>query len=56
MSAAVKNLIEFLRKTIGYCENTLYLDKPIETALPLFEILKIIQDLFGDFDHAVRIT
>ena len=35
-------LSAFLQRVISFCEESLYVDKPIETALPLFEILKMI--------------
>ena len=50
-SKDLQYLIDFLRNIISFCEENLYADKPIETALPLYEILMMIQDLFGDFDY-----
>lgn len=41
---------------LTFIEQTLYLDKPVEAALPYFELLKIIFELFGDFDYKLRIT
>lgn len=38
----MKQLSAFLKRVISFCEESLYVDKPIETALPLFEILKMI--------------
>jgi hypothetical protein len=49
-------LLSFLRRTISFCEQNLYVDKPFETALPLFEILKMIQDHFGNYNHHIRVT
>ena len=34
----------------------MYLDKPVEGALPYFELLKMIFELFGDFEYKLRIT
>ena len=52
----LSDLVDFLRGVISFCEESLYVDKPIETALPLFEILKMVQDLYGDFDYYVKAT
>lgn len=41
-SDELQKLIDFLKTVINFCEQSLYVDKPIETALPLFEVLKII--------------
>lgn len=49
-------LLKFLGDTISFCEQNLYVDKPIEAALPLFEILKMIQDLFGAYEFKVKLT
>jgi hypothetical protein len=38
----LQELIDFLRSTIQFCEEGLYVDKPIETALPLFETLRMV--------------
>lgn len=56
MSENVEQVIEFLRDIIAFIQENLYLDKPVEGALPLFEILKIIIELFGDFEYKLRIT
>ena len=42
ISEDLNNLVGFLSRIILFCEENLYVDKPIETALPLFEILKMI--------------
>jgi hypothetical protein len=55
-SSDLQDLINFLRIIISFCEENLYADKPIETALPLYEIMMMMQDLFGDFDYQVRVT
>ena len=52
----LKQLSAFLKRVIQFCEENLYVDKPIETALPLFEILKMVQDHFGDYDYHIRVT
>lgn len=41
---------------LKFTEENLYLDKPVEGALPYFEILKILFELFGDFEYKLRIT
>jgi hypothetical protein len=43
----VDALYEFLRDVINFCQDNLYLDKPIEGSFPYFDILKVIQELFG---------
>lgn len=43
-------LIDFLTEVIDYCQHHLYLDKPIEGAFPLFDILKLTQELFGGIE------
>lgn len=55
-SEQLTKLVDFLKDIIDHCEKNLYVDKPIESALPLFEILKMIQDLFGDYDYHVKVT
>ena len=52
----LQELIDFLRSIIQFCEEGLYVDKPIETALPLFETLRMVQDLFGDYDYVLKMT
>lgn len=52
----LQRLVDFLARVISYCQENLYVDKPFETALPLFEVLKMIQETFGDFDFHVRVT
>lgn len=52
----LKNLISFLRDIIEFCQSNLYVDKPIEAALPLFEILRMIQDLFGSQNYQIKVT
>ena len=34
-----------------YAEENLYLDKPIEGAFPLFDVIKLIMDLFGGIEY-----
>lgn len=46
--------ISFLGQVIDYCQNNLYLDKPIEGSFTLFDILKVIQELFGGIEHYVN--
>jgi hypothetical protein len=55
-SEDLERLVEFLRRVIEFCTDNLYVDKPMETALPLFETLKIIQDHFGEFPYHIRVT
>jgi hypothetical protein len=38
----VKDLIDFLRQVIDFCQTNLYMDKPIEGSFPLFDVLKLI--------------
>jgi len=42
--------VDFLKDVTEYCQNNLYLDKPIEGAFPLFDILKLIHELFGGIE------
>ena len=55
-SEALRDCIAFLFEVLQYTEENLYLDKPVEASLPYFEILKIIMELFGDFEYKLRIT
>lgn len=48
--------IAFLKDILAFIEDNLYLDKPVEAALPYFEILRIIIELFGDFEYKLRVT
>jgi len=52
----LEQLVNFLRRVIYFCTENLYVDKPMETALPLFEVLKMIQDYFGEFPYHIRVT
>ena len=36
-----------MKEVTLHAEEQLYLDKPIEGAFPLFDVLKLIMDLFG---------
>ena len=45
-----------MNKIIGFCEQNLYVDKPIEAALPFFEIIIMIQNFFGEFDYQLRVN
>jgi hypothetical protein len=47
-------LIQFIRDICAHCECNLYMDKAIEGSYPMFEVLKLIQDLFGG--HEFRIN
>ena len=55
-SQPLQDAIDFLKDLLIFIESTLYLDKPVEGALPYFELLKIIFELFGDFEYKLRIT
>ena len=55
-SQDVVSLVQFLARLIKFCSENLYVDKPLETALPLFEVLKMIQDIFGEYDYHIRVT
>ena len=37
-----------------FIEDSLYLDKPIEGAFPLFSVLKLIMDLFGGISYRLN--
>ena len=56
MSDNVKQVIAFLQDIIEFLQDNLYLDKPVEGALPLFELMRIIIELFGENDYKLRIT
>ena len=45
--APLEPLYLFLEGLTTYAEENLYLEKPIEGAFPLFDVLKLIIDLFG---------
>lgn len=45
-----------MQEVILHVKKNLYLDKPVEGALPLFEVLKIVLELFGDYEYKLRIT
>lgn len=45
--APLEPLYAFLLDVTSFAEQNLYLDKPIEGAFPLFEVLKMIMDYFG---------
>jgi len=55
-SEQLQEAIQFLEAIISFIEENLYLDKPVEGALPYFEVLRIIFELFGDFEYKLRIT
>lgn len=38
----IQVLVVFLGKVIDFCQQNLYLDKPIEGSFPMFDILKVI--------------
>lgn len=45
-----------MKDILSFIEENLYLDKPVEGALPYFELLKVIFELFGDFEYKLRIS
>ena len=45
--APLDPLYDFLEGVTRYAEENLYLDKPIEGVFPIFDVLKLIMDLFG---------
>ena len=49
--APLQPLYDFIHDVTTYAEENLYLDKPIEGAFPLFDVLKLIMDLFGGIDY-----
>jgi hypothetical protein len=55
-SPALTEAIRFLRGILDFIEENLYLDKPVEGALPYFELMKIIFELFGDFEYKLRVS
>ena len=52
----VAEVVDFMRNLLEFIESNLYLDKPVEGALPLFELAKMVIELFGDFEYKLRIT
>ena len=56
MSDSLKEVVVFIGDIMNFIYENLYLDKPVEGALPYFEIFKIFIDLFGDFEYKLRIT
>jgi len=56
ITPSLQDTLDFLRDLLVFIEKTLYLDKPVEGALPYFELLKMIFELFGDFEYKLRIT
>lgn len=46
--APLEEFYSFLDDILTYAEENLYLDKPIEGAFPLFDIIKLVMDLFGN--------
>lgn len=55
-SEEMERLVAFLTQVCNFCECSLHIDKPIESALPMFEVLKMIQDQFGDQDYKIRLS
>ena len=56
VSENLQQTLAFITDILQFTEENLYLDKPVEAALPYFEILKILFELFGDFEYKLRIT
>jgi hypothetical protein len=56
ITPSLQDTVDFLKDLLVFIEQTLYLDKPVESALPYFELLKMIFELFGDFEYKLRIT
>ena len=54
LASTCQPLVKFLADVIDHCESNLYLDKPIEGAFPLFDVLKAIQELFGGIEHHIN--
>lgn len=52
----VRRLAKFLNETISVCFSNLSLDKPIESASPYFEVLKMVLELFGDTEYKVKMS
>jgi hypothetical protein len=55
-SAPLAEAIRFLLSCLRFFEENLYIDKPVEAALPYFELMRLIYELFGDFDYKLRVT
>jgi hypothetical protein len=55
-SESLATAILFINDILSFIEGNLYLEKPVEAALPYFEILRIIVELFGDFEYKLRVT
>jgi len=54
LSTTYQPLVKCLAEAISNCEAKLYLDKPIEGAFPLFNVLKSIQKLFGGIKYHIN--
>lgn len=52
--APLEPLFGFLSDITSFAEENLYLDKPIEGAFPLFDVLKLIMELFGGVEHRLN--
>jgi hypothetical protein len=46
--------VQFIKEVSEHAQSNLYLDKPIEGSFPLFDILKLILDLFGGVSFYVN--
>ena len=49
--APLNPLYGFIADVTEHAEENLYLDKPIEGAFPLFDVIKLIMDLFGGIEY-----
>lgn len=49
--APLSGLYDFLEDISNFAEENLYLDKPIEGAFPIFDIIKLIMNLFGGVEY-----
>ena len=49
-------LYRFLSQVCTHAQNNLYMDKPIEGSFPLFEVIRVVQDLFGGIKYHLNKT
>lgn len=54
MRKPLEPLITFIKEVVSHCESNLYMDKAIEGSYPMFEVLKLIQDLFGGHEYKIN--
>ena len=47
-------MVKFLRKVVEYAEAEIYLDKPIESMVPLMGVLGLILEMFGGITYKLN--